>query len=146
MKIAVLLLILVCAALAQVPSFDVASVKKAAPPAQNDSVPTAGRIIGNFHRTGCSCGPGTHDPGMYTCDNATIARMAVQAYSLQSWQMTGADDDTDRYTVRARIPGGATAAEVRLMLRELLVERFHLRFHYEKSPSKSMNCRSRRAV
>jgi uncharacterized protein (TIGR03435 family) len=131
-KTAVLLLFLVCAALAQAPSFEVASVKKAAPPARGGSSPTAGRIMASFHRTGCSGGPGTHDPGMYTCDNATIARMAIQAYSLQAWQMTGADDDTDRYTVRARIPTGATAAEVKLMLRELLVERFHLRFHYEK--------------
>jgi uncharacterized protein (TIGR03435 family) len=35
------------------------------------------------------------------------------------------------YDVAAKIPAGATKAEVRLMLRNLLVDRFHLSVRYE---------------
>lgn len=104
--------------------FEVASIKQAPPR-------TAGAPQG---MTGCFGGPGSSDPVRYTCANATVSLMAIQAYELKAYQLRPpASADTTRFNVAAKVPPGATAEQVKVMLRNLLAERFKLAFHYEKT-------------
>jgi len=120
MKRAILLTVLTsCAGWGQSPSFEVASIKKG---------PVEGPMA---HTTGCFSGAPFADPGMYMCYNATVALMAFQAYGLKQYQMSGVNDDKDKYSVRAKLPAGASKSDIPLMLRNLLAERFKLTFHYE---------------
>jgi uncharacterized protein (TIGR03435 family) len=57
--------------------------------------------------------------------------MAFQAYGLKQYQMNGVYDDKDKYTVHAKIPHGASDDDIKLMLRNMLAERFKLTFDYE---------------
>jgi uncharacterized protein (TIGR03435 family) len=103
-------------------AFEVASVKPAPPPTA-----PGGRM------TGCFGGPGTKDPGVYNCYNASVSLMAFQAYSLKRNQISSAYyADTTEFNVVAKVPAGATADQVKVMLQHLLAERFKLSFHYEK--------------
>lgn len=101
--------------------FEVASVKAAPPPAGG----------GGMH--GCFGGPGTSNPGLYTCSKATVSLMAFQAYGLKSYQVGPAYySDTVEYNVTAKVPPGTTPTQLRTMMQSLLTERFKLTFHYEK--------------
>ena len=103
--------------------FEVASVK-AIPPAAGPN---------NGSSRGCFGGPGSPDPLRYTCANASVSLMAIQAYGLKPYQLRPpAVTDTYRYNVEAKVPPGATADQVKVMLRNLLAERFKLAFHYER--------------
>jgi uncharacterized protein (TIGR03435 family) len=102
------------------PSFEAASVKASAPP-------------GAMRVRGCRGGPGTRDPGMYVCTDATVPIMVMAAFDLKPYQLPGASTDSgSSYEVRATIPKGATEAQVRVMLQNLLTERFGLKYHFEK--------------
>jgi uncharacterized protein (TIGR03435 family) len=104
--------------------FEVASVKPAPP-----QTGPGGRITGCFR----GAGPGSTDPSLYTCLNATVSLMAFQAYGLKSYQIGPRYyADTTAFNVVAKVPPEATADQVKLMLRTLLAERFKLAFHYEK--------------
>jgi uncharacterized protein (TIGR03435 family) len=59
--------------------------------------------------------------------------MALQAYGLKLYQFpTYSTYSTTEYTVDAKVPAGATAEQVKLMLRSLLAERFKFAAHFEK--------------
>jgi uncharacterized protein (TIGR03435 family) len=114
-----------CAALAQMaensPSFEVASVKPAAP------------ITGNFIRVGMRGGPGTPDPGQITYTNVTVKDVLMTAYGVKSFQISGPGWlDSERYDIVAKLPRGATKPESMAMLQNLLAERFKLTLHREK--------------
>ena len=114
-----------CAAFAQTaetsPSFEVASVKPAAP------------ITGNFIRVGMRGGPGTPDPGQITYTNVTVKNVLTIAYGVKSFQISGPGWlDSERYDIVAKLPRGATKAEFMVMLQNLLAERFKLTLHREK--------------
>ncbi len=117
MRLFALLVLISCSCMAQSPAFEVASVKRAPPDAA-----LGGGLLGCFRA----------NPESYTCRNSTIARMAFQAYNLKIYQMNGVNDDKDIYNVQARIPAGASNDDVKVMLQNLLAERFKLKFHYEK--------------
>ena len=123
----VLAIVVCCGAYGQaadpMPSFEVASVKPAPKPTG-----TGGRVTGCFRGTG----PGSTDPGLYTCSNATVSLMAFQAYGLKSYQFPSLSADTAEFNVAAKVPPDATAEQIKLMLRSLLAERFKLAFHYGK--------------
>jgi uncharacterized protein (TIGR03435 family) len=105
-------------------TFEVASVKPAPPP----TVP-GGRATGCWRGTG----PGSMNPSLYTCLNATVSLMAFQAYGLKSYQIgPGYYADKAEFNVSAKIPPDTTPDQIKLMLRNLLAERFKLTFHYEK--------------
>jgi len=110
-----------CGLAADQPSeFEVASVKVAPPRA-----PGAPRgMVGCF----------APNPRRYTCVNASVSIMLVQAYDLRPYQLKPpvSADDT-RINVEATVPPGATAEQVRVMLQKLLTERFRLAFHREKA-------------
>lgn len=116
-------------ALAQGPAakteFEVASVKLSRP-----DVPI---------QAGDSCkgGPGTSDPGLFTCTGAPLSFLVTQAYKLQfhelvapDWMIHGGSDGG--YDIAARLPGSATRDEFRQMLQDLLAKRFLLTAHWDQ--------------
>jgi uncharacterized protein (TIGR03435 family) len=102
-------------------TFEVASVKPTPPP---DGSGVITRWTG---------GPGTDDPALFTCENCGLASLIMSAYGLDSYQYSGPVwTNSMQFTVTAKIPEGATKDEFRRMQQNLLVERFRLKFHYEK--------------
>ena len=100
-------------------TFEVASVKPAAPQA-NGSVGMRG-------------GPGSRDPGRIAYTNVTLKNVLVNAYDVLSDQISGPNWlDSSRYDIDAKIPADTTREQFRVMLQNLLAERFHLRLHREK--------------
>jgi uncharacterized protein (TIGR03435 family) len=112
-----------CAAFGQAAenlTFEVASVKPAAPPPE-------GRIF-----VGGRGGPGTQDPGQITWTNATLKILLTIAYDVKNYQVNGpAWLDTERYDIIAKVPAGATKEQVGVMWQNLLKERFGAVVHHE---------------
>lgn len=78
-------------------------------------------------------GPGTDDPGRAVFDNLDLANLVTLALgtdfnhlSAPGWMRS------QRFVIEAKIPEGATRKEFVAMLRNLLIERFHLTYHNEK--------------
>src|SRR5271157_134132 len=114
-----------CAAWAQTaensPTFEVASVKPAAP------------LTGNMIRVMMRGGPGTPDPGQITYNNVTLKDVLTNAYGVKRFQISGPGWlDSERFDIVAKLPRGATKAEFMVMLQNLLAERFKLTLHREK--------------
>jgi uncharacterized protein (TIGR03435 family) len=103
-------------------SFEAASVKPS-PPFEP----------GNASMVGCSGGPGTGSPGLYTCHWATFQGLVIEAFGVNPLQIPySAPRDHLTYDIAAKVPAGATREEFRLMLQSLLAERFKLAYHFEK--------------
>jgi uncharacterized protein (TIGR03435 family) len=124
LTLSLILFALVCGVAYSQPSgrtltFEAASVK-ASPPAN-------GPI-----RMGCTGGPGTKDPGRWTCPNMTVSNLISNAYNLKRYQMPSDNFDTDRYEIAATMAAGTTREQFREMLKNLLKERFKLAVHFEK--------------
>jgi uncharacterized protein (TIGR03435 family) len=104
-----------CAASGQ--SFEAASVKAA--PLSNAPL-----------RSSMRGGPGTADPGQITYTNVTLSAVIQRAYDVKPYQVTGADWlSSQRYSLVAKLPPGATKEQFGLMLQNLLAERFQLALH-----------------
>jgi uncharacterized protein (TIGR03435 family) len=102
--------------------FEVASVKLSPPP---DS---GGRIFFGPPRGG----PGTHDPIRIAWTNALLLNILATAYNVTTLQITGPDwISSERYDIVAKVPEGATRAQVAVMWRNLLEERFGMLLHLE---------------
>jgi uncharacterized protein (TIGR03435 family) len=101
--------------------FEVASIKPAEP-----------QVPGKPYFMGSSGGPGTKDPGIFQCHNCNLPMLIAQAYDIKFFQLTYPKwmDDT-RFEINAKLPTGATKAQFRLMLQDLLVERFKLALHHD---------------
>lgn len=122
---------LVCAALAcpaanaaDGPTFEVASIKPAAPPQ------TFGgdRVMFRLGRRG---GPGTPDPGQITWNNASLMDILIEAWDVKRFQVTGPDWlGAERFDIVAKVPAGATKEQVRIMWQNLLAERWNLSLHH----------------
>jgi uncharacterized protein (TIGR03435 family) len=98
------------------PSFEVASVKPSPPP--------SGR--GMRIRMGS-------DPGRIDYNGASLKMLITRAYDVKEYQVSGpAWLDTERFDVTATMPRDTPKETVRLMLQNLLAERFHLKLHREK--------------
>lgn len=107
------------------PSFDVASVKVAEQPRPD----AMGRLLIS---RGCRGGPGTTDPGTFTCTNTPLKLLLVRAYDLKNYQVEGpAWLDTDGYDIVAKVPAGASKEQFNLMLQALLAGRFKVAVHRE---------------
>jgi uncharacterized protein (TIGR03435 family) len=80
-------------------------------------------------------GPGTGDPGRITIPRATLANLLTRAYDVWVDQISGPAwlNDRSAYTYRidATLAPKTTMEQFRLMLQNLLAERFHLRLHHE---------------
>jgi uncharacterized protein (TIGR03435 family) len=102
------------------PTFDVASVKPAAPI-------MGGRIIVRMDG-----GPGSPDPGQISYSNVTLKNVLRLAYNVKGYQLSGPNWlDSERYDIVAKIPKGATKEQFQVMLQNLLAERFKLKIHRE---------------
>jgi uncharacterized protein (TIGR03435 family) len=113
-----------CCALAQSSgdqlTFEVASIKPAAPM-------VAGKMM-----FGSRGGPGSADPGHLTYNNLSLKNLLVNAYGVKSYQVTGPSWlDSERFDIVAKIPEGTTKDQVKIMLQNLLKERFNLEIHHE---------------
>jgi uncharacterized protein (TIGR03435 family) len=58
--------------------------------------------------------------------------MLIYAYPVKGYQLRPPPaTDTNQFNVEAKVPPGATPEQVKVMLRNLLADRFKLAFHYE---------------
>jgi uncharacterized protein (TIGR03435 family) len=114
-----------CALGAQTPDsqvvFEVASIKPSPPPDPN------GMTVGSVG------GPGSRDPGRFTAENFSMFNLVTYAYGIMRYQVTGPDWlDTERFHIAAKVPEGATKEQFKLMLQNLLIERFKLAVHRDR--------------
>jgi uncharacterized protein (TIGR03435 family) len=102
-------------------TFEVASVKPAGP-----FIPGPQGMHG---------GPGTDDPGRVTIPRATLAGLLTQAYDVWIDQISGpawfSDGTAYAYSIAATMPPGTTKDQFRVMLQNLLAERFRVALHHE---------------
>ncbi len=104
------------------PSFEVASVKPSPPPD-----PAKGMYVG------MRGGPGTDDPSRATFQNFTLSNLVNVAFGTDRNHVSGPSGmDTQMFDIAVKIPDGTTKEQFRLMLQNLLAERFHFMFHYQK--------------
>jgi uncharacterized protein (TIGR03435 family) len=97
------------------PSFDVASVRAS----QHEVGPDYSNQV-------------NYAPGEFTGHNVTLKRLVADAWHCQLNQVVGPVWlDRNEYEVSARMPDGTNKEQLRLMLRSLLAERFHLKEHSE---------------
>jgi uncharacterized protein (TIGR03435 family) len=98
------------------PAFEVASVKPYDPASD-----------ARFTMRG---GPGTSDPGRFSCQNCSLRSLIVAAYDIKEFQLTS-PSAPDRYDVEAKVPAGASREQFRSMLQDLLAERFQLKLRHQ---------------
>jgi uncharacterized protein (TIGR03435 family) len=102
-------------------TFDVASIKPAAPP------DASGRM-----RIMMGGGPGTDDPGRITYSGVPLKMILTLAFNVKAYQITGPDWlDSERFDVTAKVPPGTTKEQARVMMQNLLADRFKLTIHHE---------------
>jgi uncharacterized protein (TIGR03435 family) len=101
-------------------TFEVASVKVAPPPE------------GGGMRVGTSGGPGSKDPGRWSCLNMSLSNLISNAFDVPFYQLTGPDwMNQQRFNIEAKVPQGATRDDLKKMIENLLLERFGLQYHRE---------------
>jgi uncharacterized protein (TIGR03435 family) len=106
------------------PSFEVASIKPAAPMSE-------GRFI-----VGIRGGPGTPDPVQVTCTNVSLKDLIQTAWDVKGYQVTGpAWLESVRFDIAAKLAAGTTKEQYRLMWQNLLAERFKLVLHHSTKES-----------
>ena len=99
-------------------TFEVASIKPAAPQ-------TMARLQGSVDG-----GPGTPAPGRIQFTDMPLRVLIMRAYNVQSFQVSGPSwMDSRRFDIIAKAPGGATREDARIMLQNLLADRFKLKIH-----------------
>jgi uncharacterized protein (TIGR03435 family) len=102
--------------------FDAASVKPAVP------IPDGPRLIIQ-PPTG---GPGTKDPGRIHYPNMSLRQLLTNAYDVKAFQIGGPPWlDTERFDVDATMPADTTKEQFRVMLQNLLADRFKAAVHRE---------------
>lgn len=115
-------LVLLTCLLAAAQTFEVASLKPAAP------------YKGGPIHIATTGGPGTDDPTRLTFSNATLAMVLQSAFDLQDNQKIIGPDwlNIDMFDIAATIPRTATKDQMRIMLQHLIAERFHMAWRREK--------------
>ena len=102
---------------ARLPRFEVASVKPSDPHA-------------NSGRFGIP-------PGRFVQENTSLFPSTIGfAFSVRPYQVAGPLPDLmtrEKFTINALMPAGAPVSDRALMVRALLVDRFKLRYHVERS-------------
>jgi uncharacterized protein (TIGR03435 family) len=122
----ILFSVLICAiAVAQTPdsqiAFEVATLK-----------PSAAAGMGPL-RIGNRGGPGTADPGRFTCERCNLAMLVSTAYDINYVQISGPSWLSEtQFDLVAKVPEGATKAQFRVMMQNLLIDRFKLAVHRDK--------------
>jgi uncharacterized protein (TIGR03435 family) len=119
MRVITFVMMLLCAQ-AQDPSlqFEVASIKPAPPPDPSGM------------RVSVRGGPGT---SLFRCENCSLSTLIENAFGIQDYQLSGPDwMQNTRFDISAKIPPGTTQEQYRLMIQNLLMERFKMAFHRDK--------------
>lgn len=99
----------------------------AQPPAVSKSF-----LVADVHPSPFTSNPFMHgnsiQGGRYFLTQATMVDLISTAYGVDAVNVQGGPTwlERDRYDIRAKVPPGTTPADVKLMLRSLLAERFHL--------------------
>lgn len=102
------------------PRFEVASVK------------LAGAEVGSGVETVMKGGPEGGDPTQLTYLNVTLRAVILRAFGIKRFQLVGPTWLSHQgYNIIAKVPAGAPTADIPLMLRQLLAERFGLAAHEE---------------
>lgn len=127
MKLAgIILIAFACASYAQTkdgqPAFEVASIKPSPPPDFSKQV-----------FSGPRGGPGTDDPGLFTCERCNLSELISKAYDIREYRILNIDHSDDhRFLINAKVPADASPEQFRQMLQNLLAERFMLQLHRDK--------------
>ena len=101
-------------------TFEVASVKP--------HPPSAGGPAGSSFKGG----PGTDDPGRITVINRMLSTLIIEAYGIRAMQLERPEWVAEsRYDIVANVPPGATPAQAKAMMRNLLEQRFDLKIRRE---------------
>lgn len=80
----------------------------------------------------CRGGVGEADPGMWACENLTLANYVIIAYRVRLYQLSAPDwMSSARFTLQAKLPDGTTKEQQSMMLQNLLADRFKLKVHHE---------------
>lgn len=75
---------------------------------------------------------GNHDPERITWTNIRLIRVLMLAYDLPADRISGPGWlDTEMYDIVAPVPKGTSVMDFKLMVRNLLAERFKLTLHHE---------------
>jgi uncharacterized protein (TIGR03435 family) len=98
--------------------FEVASVRLAKP--------EPGKVL----IVGLRGGPGTSDPTHVSIENYWMFLLIQEAYHIDTNRLVMSGPG-DRYTVTANLPPGTTKEQYRVMLQNLLAERFKMQAHHE---------------
>jgi uncharacterized protein (TIGR03435 family) len=104
-------------------SFEIASIRPA--PSTIDS--SHGPVV-----VGPKGAPGTEDPGRYSCNYCDVSELVSQAYDVPEYRIfSGNRLPEDRFHIAATMPAETTREQFRVMLQNLLADRFKLRVHHE---------------
>ncbi|SRR5579871_677590 len=99
-----------------VPQFEVATIKEAAPI-------TDGRVA--FRMGG--------DPGHIDYRGLPLRMILARAFEVKDYQIIGPDWlDSERFDIMAKVPDGVDRAKTPRMLQALLAERFKMKFHRDQ--------------
>ena len=125
----ILVTIAISAAFAQPAQFEVASVKQSQITPLGGHIPLSGPVA---ESVGFGGGPGGNTPGRIHYSGVSLKMILVRAYAMRPYQISGpAWLETERYEIDAKYPPETKPEEFRLMLQNLLSERFHLAVHRE---------------
>lgn len=71
--------------------------------------------------------------GRFTASNSSLSLLVRYAYDVKPFQVSGAPDwvRSDRYDIAAQGDGNPGVPEIRAMLRQLLEDRFRLKYHWD---------------
>jgi uncharacterized protein (TIGR03435 family) len=77
-------------------------------------------------------GPGTSDPGTFTCQNCPLSWVLADAYPIHSYDLVGPDWlQSTRFDFSAKVPPGTAKEDFQKMIANLLMERFKMSVHRE---------------
>jgi uncharacterized protein (TIGR03435 family) len=90
------------------------------------------RLSGPQSVRGSDGGPGHKDPTRFIYGRAELMSLITMAYGVDSFQVSSRVSlDEPAFDVVANVPAGATKEQFRVMLQNLLAERFALKTHME---------------
>jgi uncharacterized protein (TIGR03435 family) len=74
------------------------------------------------------------NPDAVTITNYRLRFLIPYAYKIAVYQLAGAPQwlDSNKYDILARAPKGSSQDQIRLMVQQLLIDRFGLKFHRER--------------
>jgi uncharacterized protein (TIGR03435 family) len=109
------------------PEFEVASIK---PYVQ----PSAPLDIEQLRRLGVHGGPGSNEPTRVMGISVRPMGMVLEAFGVEQYRIDGVPVGPQEtpFDIEALVPLGATKEQVREMWRNLLVSRFHMKYHVEQ--------------